>query len=453
MILNKRMTRRFEKKIIPIVCIAFFTLSGCTSKQQSEISIYYTPESGEYIQDVLGLHTDKPYDPYELPFETLEEAEEKGKIILTLADALGDNNLSDMIDAFNCENEKYHIEKEIFPSEERTERQNRLMMEVSAGKGPDLMTYSALPNASKIMDKGCFIDLAPFMEMSGIRDEYYFPCYKVLTYEDHVYGLSPKGAVVGRAVKEDVIGGKEIPSFEEFVDDVLYYPNDAVLINDTQKPEQMVDYFLEGSENLWGMIDWNEKTCNFDCDLFYKILEIVKRYSDARNKGYKPIMKNMLLRPGVSEGKEYFEKEGFVTVDFWFDEGNYPKNNVSVEALMINSNTENIEGAWALISFCLSEKGQSYEEYSNPVNKVIFDKVYADARAFSKNEKEADKYYPISQIEDYKDLFERGRFVPYKTEPIINIIEEEAGAYWSGSKSKEEVVDIIQNRVSIFLKE
>ena len=452
MILNKRRTRRFEKMFMPIVSIALFTLTGCTSKQQSEISIYYTPESGEYIQDVLGLHTDKPYDPYELPFETLEEAEAKGKIILTLADAIG-GSLSDMVDAFNCENEKYHIEKEIFPSEERTERQNRLMMEVSAGKGPDLMTYSALPNASKIMDKGCFVDLAPLMEMSGIKDEYFFPCYKALTYEDHVYGLSPKGSAVGRAVKEDVIGGKEIPSFEEFVDDVLYYPNDAVLINDTQKPEQMVDYFLEGSENLWGMIDWNEKTCNFDCDLFYKILEIVKRYSDARNKGFSPIMKNMWLQPGVDEGKEYFEKEGFVTIDFWFDDGNYPLSNPSFSTLMINSNTENLEGAWAFISFCLSETGQSYEEYNNPVNKVIYDKVFEDAHRFCKNEEEAEKYYPFSQIEDHKDLLERGKFVPYKTEPIINIIEEEAGAYWSGSKSIEDVVDIIQNRVSVFLKE
>ena len=36
---------------------------------------------------------------------------------------------------------------------------------------------------------------------------------------------------------------------------------------------------------------------------------------------------------------------------------------------------------------------------------------------------------------------------------IVNIIEEEAGAYYAGQKTAEEVADIIQSRVSIYLSE
>jgi len=302
------------------------------------------------------------------------------------------------------------------------------------------------------MDKGCFVDLAPLLEAEGIVDEYYFPCYKALTCENHVYGLTPSETAVGRAVKGDVVKGKSNLTFEEFVDALLYYPNDAVFINDTQKPEKILEYFLQGSETLWGMVDWDEQTCNFDCELFYKILDVVKRYSDARNKGYEPIMKNMWLSPGTQPGKSSFEQEGFVTVDYWFDDGNYPLCSFSMETIMINSKTEYIEGAWAFVSFCLSAEGQSYV-FDCPVRKDVYDKIYEDRRALYESEEEADRDYPVSQIEDYKDLHERGRYALYKIDPILVIIEEEAGTYWDGSKSKEEVASIIQNRVNILIKE
>ena len=36
---------------------------------------------------------------------------------------------------------------------------------------------------------------------------------------------------------------------------------------------------------------------------------------------------------------------------------------------------------------------------------------------------------------------------------IVNIIDDEAGAYYAGQKTAEEVADIIQSRVSIYLSE
>ncbi len=36
---------------------------------------------------------------------------------------------------------------------------------------------------------------------------------------------------------------------------------------------------------------------------------------------------------------------------------------------------------------------------------------------------------------------------------VTEIIEEEAGAYYEGQKTAEEVADIIQSRVSIYLSE
>lgn len=458
--------------LIWIVAVLSLSLAGCSAESQESVSLSLehvaeisasvsnTPESettvsesstsdSGYIHNVYNLGTE---DAYKFPYESLEEAEEKGKIILTIADAIEGNDISYMVNAFNCKSEKYHIEREVFDQTDKYERQEKLKIEIAAGKGPDLIIGSALTDASKIMDKGCFVDLAPHLETAGIRDEYYFPCYKALTYEDHIYGLTPSGSAVGRAIKSDVIDGNTTLDFEEFVDAVLNYPEDAVFINDTQKSEKILEYFLQGSENLWGMVDWDKQTSNFNCELFYKILDVVKRYSDARNKGYEPIMKNMWLFPGTDPGKESFEKEGFVTIDYWFDEGNYPISSFSMETIMINSKTEYLEGAWEFVSFCLSNEGQSYV-LGCPVSKIAYDAVYEDRRALYESEAEADRDYPLSQIEDYKDLHERAKYAPHKIDPLLVIIEEEAAAYWDGSKSKEDVVSIIQSRVNILINE
>ncbi len=463
---KKRKLNRLFKLICTMVVLATL-LMGCSLKPEisapvsnisdtesfdyssdSEMDTSIS-ESGDYIHNVYNLGTE---DAYKFSYESLEEAEEKGKTILTMVDAIEGNDISYMVNAFNCKSEKYHIEREVFNQEDKYERQGKLKIEIVAGKGPDLIIGSALTDASKIMDKGCFVDLTSLMETAGIRDEYYFPCYKALAYENHIYGLTPSGSAVGRAIKSDVVGGKADLSFEEFVDAILYYPEDAVFLNDTQKPEKILEYFLQGSETIWGMVDWDGQTCNFECELFYKILDIVKRYSDARNKGYEPIMKNMWLSPGVQPGKESFEKDGFVIVDYWFDDGNFPISSMSMQTIMVNSKTENLEGACEFVLFCISEEGQSYVT-DCPVRKDVYDKVYEDKRALYESEEAADKDYPISQIEDYKDLHERAKYAPYKIETIMVMIEEEMGAYLDGSKSKEEVASIIQNRVNIFIKE
>lgn len=66
-------------------------------------------------------------------------------------------------------------------------------------------------------------------------------------------------------------------------------------------------------------------------------------------------------------------------------------------------------------------------------------KVYAyeDMRALYENEKKADKYYLMSAIEGYKELFENCRYALYKIEPFLGIILEKTDAFFNGVKSKE----------------
>ncbi len=51
------------------------------------------------------------------------------------------------------------------------------------------------------------------------------------------------------------------------------------------------------------------------------------------------------------------------------------------------------------------------------------------------------------------EVYEDARFVPRRTEEILEIIYEAADGYIEGDQSKEEVIAQIQNRVQLYLSE
>ena len=61
--------------------------------------------------------------------------------------------------------------------------------------------------------------------------------------------------------------------------------------------------------------------------------------------------------------------------------------------------------------------------------------------------------YTEEVMQDSIQVYEAGKYCPTNTEEILNIINEESGAYFSGDKGKDEVIHIIQNRVQLLLDE
>ena len=440
-------------KVITLINIvgSIFFLGACSGKNEPEvtqnpenITIYYHADDGEYREDTYP----------EVPKEDEEQAKENGKTIISFYCG-GDETrfLNYLVDDFNQESSLFHVELTQFPYD--TEFQNvkeRLRIDVSTGKGPDIMTLDVFPVSEEIIADGYLLDMASLMERSNITDDKYFPAYKVLTSGDKVYGICPSMDVRRMSIDENVLTGKEIPDIEELVDILLAHSESAIFVNDYQEGIYIMEYFLCGSEDLWGMIDWENKTCDFSTELFSKILEVSKKYADNRNKGYEPIMRWEYCILGLYPGQEALEKEGRVLLDFYFDDGNYPKYNSSVDTFVINTNTENLEGAWAFISYIMSKTGQSY--CAVPTHRELFIEKNLE---FLKGIEEGTDYplvdFTEEVMEDSIQVYEAGKYCPTCTEKILNIIYEEAGAYFSGDKGKDEVIQIIQSRVQIYLEE
>ena len=100
----------------------------------------------------------------------------------------------------------------------------------------------------------------------------------------------------------------------------------------------------------------------------------------------------------------------------------------------------------------MSKKGQSL--CTNPVNIEVFDAMGEEALEQIKN---GTAYMSINlteqSLQDMKRIFASGKYSPIKTQVILNIIEEEADDYFHSTKTKEEVIDIIQKRVQLYLDE
>lgn len=439
-------------KISLVVFAVILLLSGCTQNTNvpsdntpSDVSVQYHADDGEYTKDIYS----------NLKKEEESEALEKEKTIITFESAAASDNgiLSYMVTAFNQDNDLYHIEMKRFsPDGEAEGERTRLLVELGAGQGPDIMSLDLLAVDQEMIDQGYLVDLAPLMAASGITDEKYFPAYKCLTAGDKVFGLCPSMDVMGRTIDEKVLGGKEVPDIETLVDKLLAYPEKAAFMNSSQKGRHIMNYFLCGSENLWGMIDWDNKKCDFTGELFSKILEVSKRYADDGKKGYDPIMEWTLTYLGLYPGQEALDQRGRVTIDFYFDDGNFPKYNESFVTLVINANTKNLDGAWAFLSYAMSKYGQNY--CSLPVHRELYDeKTQQYLKDLEAGTMQMTVNLTEDSLRDLTNIFNTGRYCPKRTEKILNIIFEEADAYFEGDKTKDKVIEIIQNRVQLLLNE
>lgn len=414
-----------------------------------DVSIYYHADDGIYdrTNSVKDLWVDGQVQK--------NDSEENEKIIITLQDAgyTDTGVMSFLVAAFNRDNDIYQIKMERFQGDVDV-KQERLKMELVAGKGPDIMTFSAIPDAPLLLENGCFMELSELMRKSNMKDDLYFPAYKALKVGEKVYAISPDVDVLGKAIRKDLVENEEIPDIDGLLKKLLDYQQNAIFENAYQDGAGMLQYFfLAGTENLFGMIDWEKKECDFSGELFSQMLDVIKKYAQNATKGYEPIVRTKLMYTSLYPGEEILMNEGWVTMDYYFDDGNYPLYNWSMNTMLINSNTHNLEGAWAFLSYTMTKTGQSI--VGNPVSIEAYDIKYKELLEKQGEITEPISYYPLTEqsIAEMKHIFASGRYSPIKTMQIINMITEETEAYFQDTKPKETVIDAIQNRVQLYLEE
>ncbi len=460
--LSQERVFRKRARFLVLLLVIPMVLSACGSQEKKSISpqdivIQYQADDGEYDENMILDTFDK--------IGTEEETKEE-KTIITLAYA-GNDSTTDQMDfwvtAFNEENREYYVEHTPYSWDKMEDARRTLNIEVGTGKGPDIMTGDVFPVDIEMLDSGMLVNLESFLVASGMTDDKYYPSYKAYESENKVYGISPNVQAFIMCVDAKVLGNYEVPEMETLIEKLLEYPEKACFLPYWDE-YQVLQYFLMGSEDVWGMVDWESKECNFTEELFSGILEVAKRYGENSENGYEPVMSLIRPAPFGYEGRKSMEAQGKVIINYYFDDGNFPMCSTA-QTFFVNSNTKEFEGAWAFLSYVMSKKGQNLNYYLSPVHKEIsheiLKKEYKDieeGKLLLSTEDGQEIKYELADdadvlLAEIENIYNTGRYVPTKAEMIQYIIYEEVGSYFAGDKGKEEVIDVIESRVNLYLSE
>jgi ABC-type glycerol-3-phosphate transport system substrate-binding protein len=370
---------------------------------------------------------------------------------------------------------------------------NRMNIEIASNHAPDLLLIST--NAidwETYGDKEVFADLTPFFEKSETlkKEDIVDSIVRTFTYEDKLIGLPFTFSIQTMVGKTSVLGDKAGWTIEDLKRFMDKYPISQVL------PTMTKDTFLYSclSYSMDTYMDWEQGISYFDQDDFKEILELANRfpaeidinqllYADSTGalgtdeillQTATPFSVNSYLAI-LAQAQAPLNFIGFPTADG--HRGNGITIPDGVYAILAKSKHQ--EGAWAFLESVLSEKKENWQLF--PVLKSELDEMCKEAA--EPNYLLDDKGEPVigadgekvqvrkssiryadgptidiyaatrEEIDDLYELIDSAGKTAGRSNDIMLIIREEAKGYFDGQKSLDETVEIIQNRVSLYVSE
>lgn len=382
--------------------------------------------------------------------------------------------LADCIHTFNRTNERYQIVLEQPPSssaegfvsiDDLQDFCQRTDMEIGAGKGADLIYGGASQNLSALLEKDALEDLAPYLKRAGIHREDYFPAAFLQGKDPNtICGIVPQILPSSLWISSAVLGAEEDPNIESVINALYDYPGKGSVYYGLPQ-SALLWLFLNGTQDFWGAVDFKRGTCDFDTELFRKILEVAKRYGSQAYRDSPELLGDRFLVPlGAFETKSELEAQGKAAIGFFFDDGVYAQISPD-DILAINADSPYKEGCWEFFAFLLQEETQQANpEYSLPsslpTNRKAFAARQTDLLERSGTREDVTLSYGIlydtcteEDAAEQLEIMETVHFLPLHTQAVLNIIYDEAKDYFDGLKPAELIIENINNRVQLYLNE
>lgn len=408
---------------------------------------------------------------------------EKAVVTLRTTLLMDDGWLEKQIGAFNKTSKDYYVVLEKPKAEDQSEFGTMTAIQIATGKGPDILYGYALEYVYDIVEKGGLEDLAPYMEASGVREEDYFP-YAFSCWRDgeKIYTFRIADCPSFWCLKEKFLGGRKAPADIDALLDLLLDWEGNYWSYGGDLSSQLLTSFLSG-EDLCGMIDWEEGSCDFSGELFAKMLKTAKKcgisYAKAMAGEFhdRPTVAGRTIDCSLYGYKteEELEKMGLVRIS-------NPEVDGVLSVLAMNANSAQKQGAWEFIRYIMREdvlktRGDESMGVSNRAAYMAtlekeLEKLSANGSGGGKTithvlpdgrtREEKEPGYKKEDITEERiaeclaareNATEGTTITSMRTGPILRIIAEEAEYFFDDVKSIDEVVDIINNRVGLYMGE
>lgn len=391
-----------------------------------------------------------------------------------------DSILDSAIVAFNKSQDKYHIVKESYfnwenDGDSKADAIANLNNALTGSSAPDIVCLEGL-DVRELVKKGMFEDLNGYLANSSeIKvSDYNETVVDAFTYDGKLISL-PRSFNIMTVV----VGADKFPADKEgwTMDEMLDYANanpGAMLEAYMVRNDMMQNYI---GTNLEEYIDWNTGEVNFNVPSFRKALEYAAtlpedydwsnldpnfNFSEALSQGQILSQRMYLSECSDIQMINAYFKEGAVFIGFPNAEGKNRQVLTTDTGYSILSTSANKDGAWEFLQFYLTRERSEWD-YSFPSNvhelQAMFDKELEHAGEKNGSMMMDDTgweyeyhYSTQEEIDQIMEIINNAVAVDVDTE-IINIINEEAGGFFSGQKGLDEVIGLIQSRVQLYVSE
>lgn len=405
---------------------------------------------------------------------------------LTVASLQADDKLKQEIIVFNQNHSQYVLKlKEYYTPyasgaaiEDAVDRLNTDLLSGNAGDFIDMKSLSKVTPAKFYVKRGMLENLYTWMENdSGINQDLYTKeVWKANEIEGGLYSLIPSfslNTMMGRTSQV----GEGMTWTPQRMKEVLEKYKVPLYSLETKK--SFLEYVCQ--YNMDEFVDWKNGTCDFSKEDFSIFLEYAKSLPESINEEEIDHWNELYLKKALLHDELNIDVtlmnyliakstfgEDVSLIGFPGREGDGCLIDPGI-SLAISSKSSQKEDAWEAIRYFLSEDYQynlvdrsqrsdlPVMEQARSYGYEIVMKDEAQAKSTIGNEGggwTVEIGYPTKQDIDYiENLIHSTTKIKELDQTIYNIIMEEASAYFSSQRERKEVVDLIQNRVSIYVKE
>lgn len=355
----------------------------------------------------------------------------------------------------------------------------KLNTQIISGDVPDLILLDQLPYQQYVA-KGLLEDLYPYIEKDDeLSTEDFIPnLLKVQEIDGKLYQASPSCSINTLVSSENVVGNEIGWTMQEMLDTIKRFPDVKKPFGNYFTRQSMIQQILP--MQLSDYVDWSTGECNFKNEEFRRLVEFIKTFPEDYPEENQCSEVDEYISPYemIMNGEQLFDISQFnldsMAQDRTFfgdsyiykgipcsdKSGNIASFNTSIA---ITSSCKDKEAAWELVRTVLTEKFQKKQCWGVPTRQDVLEKQIKYKLKESENGSSCSvgvgntmvDILPLEQrdVDKYRQGIDSVTKCSQYDDEILSIVSEETEAYFSGQKTIDDIIEIIQSRVTLYVNE
>ncbi len=421
-------------------------------------------------------------------FTYVKPEEIKDKSVLVLAGMYVGSDLKQRVVEFNRGNEDYRIVVKTYNDynsyQDGSAGVTQLNNDIISGNMPDILLTSEL-SSDNYAAKGLLADIGEMLEKDEelSQVEFMTNVFEAYSMNDKLYYLIPGFRARTMVAKTAIVGDRDTWTMKDMQELMASLPAGTNLLSELTR-DQFFNYAMQfcGSD----FVDVATGRCSFNTEGFIALMEYAKTlpeqlgedyYGESYWNNYESQYrdnKTVLCQLYVTTVRNmnytingYFgEPVSYIGFPTDSGQGAYVE---ATDAYAISAKSKYKDVAWEFLRYYLTDEYQSEMSYGLSIQKKYFleraqeakerpywtnsdgEKVEYDDTIWMNGESVVIPPMSQEQIDAAVAMIESIKKHPYLNDDIMNIINEDMGAFFSGQKSAQEVAGIIQNRVQLYV--